>query len=30
MGSFETGFRELDDNDRFWPIPNVLGFAPKK
>jgi uncharacterized protein YigE (DUF2233 family) len=30
IGSFETGFRELDDNDRFWPIPNVLGFAPKK
>jgi hypothetical protein len=30
MGSFETGFRELDDNDRFWPIPNVIGFAPKK
>ena len=29
IGSFETGFRELDDNDRFWPIPNVLGFAPK-
>jgi len=30
IGSFETGFRELDDNDHFWPIPNVLGFAPKK
>jgi hypothetical protein len=30
MGSFETGFRELDDNDRFWPIPNVIGFVPKR
>ena len=24
-GSFETGFEENDDNDRQWPIPNVLG-----
>ena len=30
VGSFETGFRELDDNTAFWPIPNVLAFAPKK
>lgn len=24
-GSYETGFNENDDNDRQWPIPNVLG-----
>jgi hypothetical protein len=29
VGSFETGFRELDDNLSFWPIPNVIAFAPK-
>jgi hypothetical protein len=29
VGSFETGFREMDDNTEFWPIPNVLAFAPK-
>ena len=29
MGSFETGFFESDDNQRFWPLPNVLGFAPR-
>jgi hypothetical protein len=29
MGSFETGFFESDDNRRFWPLPNVLGFAPR-
>jgi uncharacterized protein YigE (DUF2233 family) len=26
VGSFETGFRELDDNRELWPIPNVLAF----
>lgn len=26
MGSYETGFYERDDNDHFWPIPNVLGL----
>ncbi len=25
IGSYETGFFESDDNDRFWPIPNVIG-----
>jgi uncharacterized protein YigE (DUF2233 family) len=30
FGSFETGFREMDDNRDFWPIPNVIAFAPKK
>jgi hypothetical protein len=29
MGSFETGFFESDDNRRFWPLPNVLGFAAR-
>lgn len=29
MGSFETGFFESDDNKRFWPLPNVLGFASR-
>jgi len=29
MGSFETGFFESDDNRRFWPLPNMLGFAPR-
>ncbi len=26
-GSYETGFRESDDNRAQWPIPNVLGVA---
>jgi hypothetical protein len=25
FGGYETGFMENDDNDRAWPIPNVLG-----
>jgi hypothetical protein len=29
VGSFETGFFESDDNQRFWPLPNVLAFAPR-
>jgi hypothetical protein len=29
MGSFETGFFESDDNRRFWPLPNVLGFVSR-
>lgn len=24
-GSFETGFNEDDDNQRQWPLPNILG-----
>jgi len=28
-GSYETGFNENDDNDRAWPIPNVLGVRPR-
>ena len=30
VGSFETGFREMDDNQEFWPIPNVLAFEERK
>jgi hypothetical protein len=29
VGSWETDFNERDDNRRFWPIPNVLGVAPR-
>jgi hypothetical protein len=29
MGSFETGFFENDENRAFWPLPNVLAFAPR-
>lgn len=25
FGSFETGFNENDDNDRYWGLPNVIG-----
>lgn len=27
MGSYETGFHEDDDNNRQWPLPNVLGVV---
>jgi hypothetical protein len=30
MGSFETGFREDDDNRVFWPLPNVIAIAPRR
>jgi hypothetical protein len=30
MGSFETGFREDDENRVFWPLPNVLAVAPRQ
>jgi len=26
MGSWETDFYEIDDNQEFWPIPNALAF----
>jgi hypothetical protein len=29
MGSYETGFNENDNNNRFWAIPNVIGFLPR-
>jgi hypothetical protein len=28
VGSFETGFFTSDENRVFWPLPNVLAFAP--
>jgi hypothetical protein len=28
VGSFETGFFASDGNRTFWPLPNVLAFAP--
>jgi hypothetical protein len=28
IGSYETGFRESDDNRRARPVPNVIGVAP--
>lgn len=28
-GSYETGFREDDDNHEQWPIPNVIGVLPR-
>lgn len=30
FGSYETGFVENDDNERPWPIPNVLGVVKTK
>jgi hypothetical protein len=29
FGSFETGFNENEDNDRFWEIPNVIGIRKR-
>jgi hypothetical protein len=29
VGSYETGFKDSDDNADFWPLPNVLGVAPR-
>lgn len=29
IGSYETGFREDDDNRAFWELPNVIGFATR-
>lgn len=26
IGSYETAFHELDDNQRAWPVPNALGL----
>jgi hypothetical protein len=28
FGSYETSFRESDDNNVAWPVPNVLGIRP--
>lgn len=29
MGSFETKFMPFDTNERFWPLPNVIGIGKK-
>lgn len=29
FGSYETGFNENDDNNQYWPIPNVIGITKK-
>ena len=29
FGSYETGFNENDDNNRFWQIPNMIGITKK-
>ena len=29
FGSFETDFRDDDSNNEPWPIPNVIGVAPR-
>lgn len=26
VGSYETGFNENNDNKKYWPLPNVIGF----
>jgi len=30
FGSFETSFRENDQNSMAWPVPNVIGVRPRK
>ena len=30
IGSFETGFWERDDNQRFWQVPNVIAVMPPR
>jgi hypothetical protein len=30
IGSYETGFHELDDNAGAWPLPNALVVVPRK
>jgi len=27
MGSWETGFNERDNTEKYWPIPNVIGLT---
>jgi Phosphodiester glycosidase len=29
IGSYETGFQDDDSNNRFWDLPNILGFMPR-
>lgn len=30
FGSYEVDFNENDDNDGFWPVPNIIGISKKK
>lgn len=30
FGSYETSFQENDNNQRGWPVPNVLGIRPRR
>ena len=30
FGSFETSFKENDQNSMAWPVPNVIGVRPRK
>ena len=30
FGSYETSFRENDQNDAAWPVPNVIGVRPRQ
>ena len=29
FGSYETGFNENDENNRFWLLPNIIGVTKK-
>ncbi len=29
MGSFETAFMPFDTNEKFWPLPNIIGIVKK-
>lgn len=30
FGSYETSFKENDQNEAAWPVPNVIGVRPRK
>ncbi len=30
FGSFETSFRENDENEQAWPVPNVIGIRARQ
>jgi hypothetical protein len=29
FGSYETSFKENDQNEMAWPVPNVIGMRPR-
>jgi hypothetical protein len=29
FGSYETSFKENDQNAMAWPVPNVIGVRPR-